>query len=248
MSSVAKPTAPSRSRRARGGALLGLLAWMVGILFLVPVLWMVLTSFHSETDAATNPPSVFAPLTLQGYREFFGATTGISPWPPLLNSLTVEVPEGGDGSPEHVGGVQHASETAGGLADLLLGQDRARLRGQRARQNEPTCTHGDRSERRTKRAVAARHATLLELDWTLAAGRPAAGPVSPIARQPPPGLASERYTDGARAQPLLSHAGEEAAEPRNPRAKLGLDARARERALDWGERIPSPCEVLATGV
>jgi sorbitol/mannitol transport system permease protein len=57
----------------------------------VPVLWMVLTSFHSETDAATNPPSVFAPLTLQGYREFFGATTGISPWPPLLNSLTASV-------------------------------------------------------------------------------------------------------------------------------------------------------------
>jgi sorbitol/mannitol transport system permease protein len=91
MSSVAKPTARARSRRPRAGVLLGLLAWVVGILFLVPVLWMVLTSFHSETDAATNPPSVFAPLTLQGYREFFGATTGISPWPPLLNSLTASV-------------------------------------------------------------------------------------------------------------------------------------------------------------
>ena len=31
-----------------------------------PVLWMLLTSLHSETDAATNPPSFFAPLTLEG--------------------------------------------------------------------------------------------------------------------------------------------------------------------------------------
>jgi sorbitol/mannitol transport system permease protein len=63
-------------------------AWLVGLLFVLPVLWMVLTSLHSEPNAATNPPSVFAPLTLQGYREFFG---GASPWPPLLNSLTAAV-------------------------------------------------------------------------------------------------------------------------------------------------------------
>ena len=48
---------------------------------------MVLTSFHRETDAATNPPSVFAPLSLEGYQTFFGA----DPWPPLLNSLTASV-------------------------------------------------------------------------------------------------------------------------------------------------------------
>ena len=73
----------------RGGPWLSLLAWVVGILFVLPVLWMVLTSFHSEADAATNPPSVFAPLTLDGYREFFSG--GASPWPPLLNSLTASV-------------------------------------------------------------------------------------------------------------------------------------------------------------
>src|SRR3954452_25619697 len=80
--------APRKKRRERGGAVLGLVAWLVGLLFVLPVLWMVLPSFHSEPDAATNPPSVFAPLTLQGYREFFGA---VSPWPPLLNSLTAAV-------------------------------------------------------------------------------------------------------------------------------------------------------------
>jgi sorbitol/mannitol transport system permease protein len=82
---------PRRTRPPRGGLLLGVLAWLIGILFVLPVLWMVLTSFHSESDAATNPPSIGASLTLQGYREFFGASTGASPWPPLANSLTASV-------------------------------------------------------------------------------------------------------------------------------------------------------------
>ncbi|GGK91281.1 carbohydrate ABC transporter permease [Mangrovihabitans endophyticus] len=76
-------------RRDRAGVWFSLLAWVVGILFVLPVLWMVLTSLHSEADAATNPPSVFAPVTLEGYREFF--TAGASPWPPLLNSLTASI-------------------------------------------------------------------------------------------------------------------------------------------------------------
>src|SRR3954464_14980737 len=81
--------APRKKRREGGGPILGLVAWLIGILFVLPVLWMVLTSLHSEASAATNPPSVFAPLTLEGYREFFSG--GASPWPPLLNSLTASV-------------------------------------------------------------------------------------------------------------------------------------------------------------
>jgi len=83
--------APPRARSARGGAVLSALAWLIGILFVLPVLWMILTSLHSEADAATNPPSIAAPLSLQGYAKFFGASTGASPWPPLLNSLTSSV-------------------------------------------------------------------------------------------------------------------------------------------------------------
>jgi sorbitol/mannitol transport system permease protein len=75
----------------RRGRLLGALAWLVGTLFALPVLWMVLTSLHSEQDAATNPPSLAAPLTWQGYQEFFGAGTGESPWPPLINSATASI-------------------------------------------------------------------------------------------------------------------------------------------------------------
>ncbi|MBN9100893.1 MULTISPECIES: carbohydrate ABC transporter permease [unclassified Pseudonocardia] len=79
----------AHTKRRRSGIALGVIAWLVGILFVLPVVWMFLTSFHSENDAATNPPSVFAPLTLDGYANFFGG--GASPWPPLLNSITASV-------------------------------------------------------------------------------------------------------------------------------------------------------------
>ena len=87
------PRAVRRRRRplqegGRVNPLVGLAAWTVGLLFAAPVLWMFLTGLHSETDAATNPPSLAAALTLDGYRSFFGATTGASPWPPLINSFT----------------------------------------------------------------------------------------------------------------------------------------------------------------
>ncbi|MEU8353270.1 hypothetical protein AB0C60_28900, partial [Streptomyces sp. NPDC048845] len=84
----AGPTGDRVLRRARRrNTALGLLAWVVGLVFVAPALWMVLTSFHSEPDAATNPPSLGAPLTFASYREFFAGRGGASPWPPLINSL-----------------------------------------------------------------------------------------------------------------------------------------------------------------
>src|SRR6266550_5962708 len=87
---VAATTTRTRKRRT-SGVLLGLLAWVIGVIFIIPVLWMVLTSFHSEADAGTNPPSINAPLTLEGYRDFFGSSTGTNPWPYLANSATASV-------------------------------------------------------------------------------------------------------------------------------------------------------------
>ncbi|MFI5958756.1 carbohydrate ABC transporter permease [Cryptosporangium sp. NPDC051539] len=87
---AAKPTKAGPSR-GRAAPLLGLVAWIVGIVFFLPVAWMVLTAFHSESDAATNPPSIAAGLTLDGFREFFGATSGASPWPPLINSAMASI-------------------------------------------------------------------------------------------------------------------------------------------------------------
>ncbi|MCX4975511.1 carbohydrate ABC transporter permease [Streptomyces sp. NBC_00620] len=84
----APPTHPTRRRRGAG---LGLAAWLLGIIFFLPIAWMALTSFHSESDAATNPPSFGAALTLDGYREFFGTGGGASPWPALLNSVTASL-------------------------------------------------------------------------------------------------------------------------------------------------------------
>ena len=88
--------APRTLRRRRRGQqtrnpLVGLAAWVIALIFAAPVFWMVLTGFHNETDAATNPPSLAAELTLDGYRTFFGASTGASPWPPLINSMTASL-------------------------------------------------------------------------------------------------------------------------------------------------------------
>ncbi|MFG2678094.1 carbohydrate ABC transporter permease [Streptomyces sp. NPDC048392] len=81
---------PLRVRR-KAGAGLGLVAWLTGIVFFLPIAWMALTSLHSESDAATNPPSFAASLTLDGYREFFGAGGGASPWPALANSAVASI-------------------------------------------------------------------------------------------------------------------------------------------------------------
>nr|WP_142102610.1 carbohydrate ABC transporter permease [Pseudonocardia cypriaca] len=74
-------------RRRVTGALLTVAAWGAASLFFLPVLWMVLTTFHAEPDAATNPPSVAAPLTLENYASFFSS----NPWPPILNSISASV-------------------------------------------------------------------------------------------------------------------------------------------------------------
>lgn len=81
----------SRMDPTRNNTAAGLAAWLLALLFAAPVLWMILTSFHSETDAATNPPSLAANLTLDAYKEFFGETSGVSPWPSLINSATASI-------------------------------------------------------------------------------------------------------------------------------------------------------------
>ncbi|MFD3487921.1 carbohydrate ABC transporter permease [Streptomyces sp. NPDC058665] len=82
---------PAARRAKRRSTALGLLAWVVGVVFCFPALWMFLTSLHSEADAATNPPSLTAPLTFDNYSNFFGADGGASPWPPLINSVTASL-------------------------------------------------------------------------------------------------------------------------------------------------------------
>jgi sorbitol/mannitol transport system permease protein len=63
------------------------LAWAITVIFFAPVAWMVLTSLHIEADAATNPPSILAKLTLQNYQALFDR--GVSPF--LINSAIASV-------------------------------------------------------------------------------------------------------------------------------------------------------------
>jgi sorbitol/mannitol transport system permease protein len=62
-------------------------AWAVTLLFFAPVAWMVLTSLHKEADAATNPPSPFAPITFDNYNLLF--ERGLTPF--LVNSATASI-------------------------------------------------------------------------------------------------------------------------------------------------------------
>jgi polyol transport system permease protein len=90
-----RPAPGRRRRRARkddssaikAGPIWAIIAWAVTLFFFAPVAWMVLTSFHTEADAAKNPPAVFAPLTLENYAQLF--SRNIAPF--LINSATASI-------------------------------------------------------------------------------------------------------------------------------------------------------------
>jgi sorbitol/mannitol transport system permease protein len=69
--------------------LLGLLAWLAGLLFFFPVFWMILNSFKSERDANASPKLFFDP-TLDRYRDVTGGTEGLLSFSTAaLNSATI---------------------------------------------------------------------------------------------------------------------------------------------------------------
>ncbi|MEH7827669.1 carbohydrate ABC transporter permease [Gemmobacter denitrificans] len=60
----------SRAISPRRKALTTLAAWSVALLIFFPVLWMILTSFKTETSAVAVPPQLFtADWTLENYAE-----------------------------------------------------------------------------------------------------------------------------------------------------------------------------------
>lgn len=72
---------------ARGGPVWTSVAWLATLAFFAPIAWMVLTSFHTEADAATNPPSLFASWTFEQYEALFGR--GVAPF--LINSAFASI-------------------------------------------------------------------------------------------------------------------------------------------------------------
>jgi sorbitol/mannitol transport system permease protein len=69
--------------------LLGLFAWLAGLLFFFPVFWMILNSFKSERDANASPKLFFDP-TLDRYRDVTGGTEGLLSFSTAaMNSATI---------------------------------------------------------------------------------------------------------------------------------------------------------------
>lgn len=70
-----------------GGSLLTILTWVIVVIVVFPILFMVLTAFKTETDAAAFPPKIFAPVTFENFESVFDR--GFAPF--LINSIIVSV-------------------------------------------------------------------------------------------------------------------------------------------------------------
>ncbi|MEA2358211.1 MAG: polyol transport system permease protein [Solirubrobacteraceae bacterium] len=73
--SAAESPATVGERRSVNSAF-GLLAWVVGLVYFFPVLWMVINSFKSEQDANTSPKLFFHP-TLDRYHDVTKSAVGL---------------------------------------------------------------------------------------------------------------------------------------------------------------------------
>jgi sorbitol/mannitol transport system permease protein len=73
--SAAQSPATVGERRSVNSAF-GLLAWVVGLVYFFPVLWMVINSFKSEQDANTSPKLFFHP-TLDRYHDVTKSAAGL---------------------------------------------------------------------------------------------------------------------------------------------------------------------------
>jgi sorbitol/mannitol transport system permease protein len=83
------PVLGSPRRRRTGTIAVGLSAWVIGLIFVVPILYMLLTSLHTPTKAQTYPPSWTAPLTLSNFSSLFDESNSIRP--ALINSLETSI-------------------------------------------------------------------------------------------------------------------------------------------------------------
>ena len=72
----------NKKKKFGSGTIWTVVAWIVGLGFFFPVLWMVLTGFKQEADAYSDPPKLFFAPTLDQYRAVLSSGIGTA----LLNS------------------------------------------------------------------------------------------------------------------------------------------------------------------
>jgi polyol transport system permease protein len=88
---TAERAAAARRRRGKkvggGTVAIGIVAWIVGLLFFFPVLWMFLTGFKQESEASTDPPTFFFTPTLDQYRAILDRDFA----PYFINSATASI-------------------------------------------------------------------------------------------------------------------------------------------------------------
>ncbi len=80
---------PVGRRRGYATTAIGIAAWVVGLIFIVPILYMVLTSLHPGPKAQTYPPSWGASLTFSNYSNLFSSENSIRP--ALINSAETSI-------------------------------------------------------------------------------------------------------------------------------------------------------------
>jgi sorbitol/mannitol transport system permease protein len=78
---TARPAVTPRKKRGNH-TVVGVVAWIVAIIFFFPVLWMVITGFKTEAQAYTNVPHIFFSPTLSQFKAVFDS--GL--WPYVANS------------------------------------------------------------------------------------------------------------------------------------------------------------------
>jgi sorbitol/mannitol transport system permease protein len=89
MTTITAPAAgaSTKVRRRLQNSVWGVVAWIAGIIFVFPVIWMVLTSLKQAKDVTTNPPVWFFTPTFEHFSNVFDSN--ITPF--LLNSLMASV-------------------------------------------------------------------------------------------------------------------------------------------------------------
>ncbi|MDA2810199.1 carbohydrate ABC transporter permease [Nocardiopsis sp. RSe5-2] len=73
MTAVSTQRPARRPRGSARGTALTAATWAIALLFVSPVLWLVLTAFKEENQAATDPPTLFFQPTLDRFTAVLGA-------------------------------------------------------------------------------------------------------------------------------------------------------------------------------